>query len=407
LVLVLWGMLVKQFYVDEPIDVPRLQPIQNPFRSSAASVPGLPPGTAEEPPSAPGKLIEPFLPPSVDRLAKESGERTAGQPVEQAPIDEERGDEGTHTEAVHVHPSGITSAESDEISPAPIAPRGYEPPSEPVAVRPAPPPPAQPAPGPEASPTRTFRGKTPNGFHLVETRHYLLYTQSEASEKLLKTIETLHSNLMLDLAPFSPWAGEEKVSVYLFDDQKAYRRFTGRPEWSGGASSLSRRAVYVYKSDEFMGILAHELCHIYFDTFFGKKPSPLWLSEGLATLVQSERGFAPPNWLAPNLDRLTDGGGYKLGQLMRVTTTAGADDESVRLWYAQSYSIVRFMIRMQRGPSFLHFCRELRDGVEAHQALLDAYGMPYNRIKALELAWRYDLNTHKLTKLSTELSGLP
>jgi hypothetical protein len=201
---------------------------------------------------------------------------------------------------------------------------------------------------------------------------------------------------MLDLVAFSPWARDERVAIYLFRDQDSYRRVTGRPSWSGGASSIKSRKIYLYESPESTGILAHELCHLYFDSFFvGGKPNPLWLSEGMATLVQTERGFAAPNWLRENLALLHRGGGLSLDELTDVDSTAGAGDESVRLWYTQSYSVVRFLIRAQFRSSFYRFCSHLRDGLPLHEALYRAYGMPFNRVKALEYAWRYDLQSSR------------
>lgn len=202
---------------------------------------------------------------------------------------------------------------------------------------------------------------------------------------------------MLDLAAFSPWAADERVSIYYFRSQKTYRHVTGRPSWSGGASSVRRRRIYVYQSDELVGILAHELCHIYFDSFFSdRRGSPLWLSEGMATLVQTERGLAAPNWLKENLEKLQRGGGYALNDLIRVENTSTADDEQIRLWYTQAYSVVRFLIRAQYKSSFYRFCTHLRDGAQVADALYRAYGMPFNRVKALEYAWRYDLQNRKL-----------
>jgi hypothetical protein len=74
-----------------------------------------------------------------------------------------------------------------------------------------------------------------------------------------------------------------------------------------------------------------------------------------------------------------------------VNTTAGWNDDRVRLWYAQAYSVVRFMIRTQYRSSFYKFAANLRDGQRGDEALYRAYGAPYNRLKALEYAWRYEL----------------
>ena len=242
---------------------------------------------------------------------------------------------------------------------------------------------------------------TPPGFVRSNSRHFTVFAeQYPASERFIELIESLHSNLMLDLAPFSPWASSERTTIFLFKNQDTYRRVTGRPVWSGGASSVGKRKLYVYESEELPGIVAHELTHIYFDGFFlDGTTDPLWLSEGMATLVQVERGLAAPNWLRENLERLEQGEGFPIDQLTSVTSTSGWPDAKVRLWYAQSYSIVRFLIRTQYRSSFYKFSAHLRDGRPAPEALYRAYGAPYTRMVALEHAWRYELSRSQMAKL--------
>jgi hypothetical protein len=244
----------------------------------------------------------------------------------------------------------------------------------------------------------------PPGFVKTVTRHFNVYAEGDpASAKFIEVLEGLHGNLMLDLASFAPWSAEDRVAVFLFKSQDTYRRVTGRPAWSGGASSVANRKVYVYESEELPGILAHELTHIYYDGFFlSGTTDPLWLSEGMATLVQVERGLAAPTWLRENLDILERGGGFTMAEMMSVTTTADSPDDKVRLWYAQAYSTVRFMIRAQSRGNFYKFSEYLREGKDPTQALYRAYGMPYNRLKALEYAWRYELASNSLSRLSSD-----
>ena len=239
----------------------------------------------------------------------------------------------------------------------------------------------------------------PGGFARKVTRHFVLYEEGgKVSEELEAQLESLHGNIMLDLVAFSPWTREKKVYIYYSSSPETYRKLTGRPAWSGGAASLSERKIYVYKSDEAFGILAHELTHIYFDSFFpATNPSPLWLSEGVATYVQAERGFSTPNWLDQNLKLLEGGSGFKLNDLVRIENLQGADEDNVRLWYAQAYSVVRFLMLLKAGDSFYVFCKGIRDGRPPAQSLYQAYGMPYNKLSSLEYAWRYDLKTGKIS----------
>ncbi|MCG2724630.1 MAG: hypothetical protein L6420_00005 [Elusimicrobia bacterium] len=241
----------------------------------------------------------------------------------------------------------------------------------------------------------------PHGFSMTETRHFVMYEEGEkVSEKIANALEHLHGNIMLDLISFSPWTREKKVFLFFCASQETYQRLTGRPAWSGGTASLKERKIFVYKNPGTFGIIAHELTHIYFDSFFSKKPNPLWLSEGMAVYIQVERGASVPLWLSANLKMISRGAGFKLTDLMRIEKLEEADEESVRLWYAQSYSLVRFLMKMKAGESFYRFCGMIKDGNPIHKALYRSYGMPYNKISALEYAWRYDVKTGKISGLN-------
>jgi len=288
-------------------------------------------------------------------------------------------------------PSSLGGVRAPDYIRGPASDATAPPPSEP-GVTVAPPPAAAP---PAEAPL-------PVGFVKRFTRHFTVYSESAPpSPEFLELLENLHGNLMLDLAPFSPWAKDERVLIFLFQNQNTYRDMTGRPAWSGGASSVPKRKIYLYESAELPGILAHELCHIYYDNFYaGGRSDPLWLSEGMATLIQIERGQARPVWLRENLQVLERGGGFTLDDLIVISATKGMSDAQVRLWYAQSYSVVRFLIRTQYKSSFYKFSRYLREGRSMTESLYRAYGMPYNRVKALEYAWRYEITTNRLSRLT-------
>lgn len=364
LVLCLWGVMVYQFLGEEEAEQPRMQTIANPFKGLPLPEPGPEPPVQPPPPEPPQTLAQ--------------------NPAAQSPA-----------------PNAALLPPGAAVPPQPSSLDYIKP------IVPEKPPPA----APPRKAHRRMRRETPvarpeatvpPGFAKTETRHFSVYSEGyPASDEFLRLLENLHGNLMLDLAAFSPWASGERVTVFLFTSQDTYLQVTGRPAWSGGASSVAKRRVYVYESDELPGILAHELCHIYYDGFYlDGKTDPLWLSEGMATLIQVERGMAAPNWLRENMQILERGGGFSMTELMAVTTTSGASDDKVRLWYAQSYSIVRFLIRSQYRGNFYKFSDYIREGKDSTQALYRAYGMPYNRLKALEYAWRYELANASMRRLS-------
>lgn len=356
LVLGLWGVMVYQYLGEEELDGQRMQYVQNPYRG--VRPPGAPARRAPEPARAEPALDEP--------AAHEEAEARLVASAETRPSSLD------YIKALPPRSGAL-----------PPRTRRYPPLRRERRL-------------PRADPP------IPPGFVKTATPHFNIYAEgAPASERFSQLLESLHTNLMLDLDSFSPWVADHRVSIFLFQNQETYRQVTGRPAWSGGASSVPKRRVYVYESEELPGILAHELCHIYYDGFFlDGRPNPLWLSEGMATLVQVERGLAAPNWLRENLELLERGGGYPIDELLTVTTTSGASDDKVRLWYAQSYSVVRFLVRSQYKSSFYRFSSYLRDGKDVTQSLYRAYGMPFNRVKALEYAWRYELGNEQMMRLS-------
>jgi hypothetical protein len=242
-------------------------------------------------------------------------------------------------------------------------------------------------------------GDPPEDYAVENIKNFLIYKEiPPILKKLITMLGYLRGNLMLDLVIFSPWERYNKVLIYLFDKKMTYHKFTKRPIWSQGTSDLLNRTIYVVNGSGALGILAHELSHIYFDSFFDKYyPSPLWLSEGVAVFMQVERGKQEPAWLKQTLSDIKESGGFSLEKLMSYSSLNGIETQSVQMWYAQSYSVVRFMMKFKNMDVFYQFCKNLRQGHSISGGLYRSYGAPFNKVSSLEYAWRYDLKTNKIT----------
>lgn len=228
----------------------------------------------------------------------------------------------------------------------------------------------------------------PPGFQQKITKHFVLYEEGEVSAVLEKKANEIHSNIMLDLAEFKPWEREKIVFIYYAHSASSYRKISGRPAWSGGAASLDTRSIFLYKAaNNSFGILAHELTHMYFDSFFPPKhPSPLWLSEGMAIYIQTERSNEkPPNWIKEYVDKVRKGSKYSFQVLTTVDDLEGTKEEDIRIWYAEAYLLTKYLMTVNGMKAFYSFCNYLKMGFTLEQSVKMAYRLD---LKVVEENWR-------------------
>jgi hypothetical protein len=67
----------------------------------------------------------------------------------------------------------------------------------------------------------------------------------------------------------------------------------------------------------------------------------------------------------------------------------------VNTYYAQSMSLVGFLIEQYGSNDFAHFCRQLRDGKTLEEALLSVYPLYIRNIDEFEEQWRKYLEKEK------------
>ena len=75
----------------------------------------------------------------------------------------------------------------------------------------------------------------------------------------------------------------------LFRTKESYSEYTSRPSWSVASTDVSAQSVFILENSNFKTNFIHELTHIYFDGFFLPKEPPLWMSEGFAVYVQTQK----------------------------------------------------------------------------------------------------------------------
>jgi hypothetical protein len=235
----------------------------------------------------------------------------------------------------------------------------------------------------------------PEGFFFLPTKSYLLYREgSDINENMRRALDAMYVNFAVDIMPFSLFAEFKKLLMILFKTKESYVSFTGRPQWSAAAADVEDGAIYLMENPNFKSTLLHELTHIFYDGYFLPSQSPLWMSEGFAVYMQ-ELGGAADNtaniWLKLTTERLAKGDYIVFEDFANADKLSDYDKEDVALWYAQAYSVIKFLIDSRSKDGFYQFSKNIKDGMPLGKALYRAYGMPFNTLSSLEYAWQADL----------------
>lgn len=233
----------------------------------------------------------------------------------------------------------------------------------------------------------------------IKDKHFVVYFQKAADKNIAQTLlqkaEVYYKKIgdRIGYARYADfWTWEERVKILLFPDQESFVAATGQPQWSLGYSDRDSRlfksrtiVTYPQESGFLDGLLPHEISHlIIFDFIPGRALVPLWFEEGLAQLEETDKGAQ-----ADRIMHTLAGRGQYLDfdALTRWDVRQERDQLKVEIFYAQSLSIIRFMIKKYGNDAFQRLCRQLREGDALTTALRKAYGGQLDSLADLEKQW--------------------
>jgi hypothetical protein len=124
--------------------------------------------------------------------------------------------------------------------------------------------------------------------------------------------------------------------------------------------------------------IPHEVTHTIFASYFGE-PMPRWADEGASLLSEDERERLRHDQIAADL--LARRGEVSISRLFQIQDYP----EDLMSFYAQGYSISRFLIEIGGRPRFLRF---VRDGVEHGWDRATRVQYQLANVRELERAWR-------------------
>ena len=238
--------------------------------------------------------------------------------------------------------------------------------------------------------------------------HFIIYSRGASSEyvdKVARNAERDYIDIAHDLG-FSGvnefWTWDKRIKIYLFDTKLAYQKVMGAPDWSAGSVSFNKREIYAFMDmDNFFDtVLPHELGHIIFREFVGfNKKLPLWLDEGVASYMERTRRH----------ERI-----ILSKMLMRHAEFMTIDilSKMIRgkilmpeIFYAESLSVVDYLLQTFGKDKFVEFCRRIRDlkpGQTWELALRETY--KFKGLSDLNSGWEEYLKNMPFTDSTPKLN---
>ena len=232
-------------------------------------------------------------------------------------------------------------------------------------------------------------------------KHFIIQYSSDISSswatRLLRNAENYYNKIASQIGYTRYkdfWTWDKRTKIIVYPDSKTFSDITGQPIWSrGGAVKGERlshgRIIVTYKQEQgFLdGVLPHEISHLTLRDFIGPARNiPVWLDEGLAQLQEKDKVALADRIVC---EALKQGYGHiPFSEFMNMDFRyEGMDKERIRLFYAQSLSVVSFLIRHYGTDAFGRLCRGLRDGMDCVHALKKAYPMVFDSPDMLEAKW--------------------
>lgn len=237
----------------------------------------------------------------------------------------------------------------------------------------------------------------------TETDHFIVYCSDSSIDikNTKKLSEEACSVITKDIGLDPKFIGENKVKIYIYQNRTKYQEATDRPSWSIGCNDEENLEIHHMNSRLRQGI-PHELTHFIFKANFPpktqdrKKPEyyttgwmviPNWIHEGFA--VYEEKKFDDSyvkNVLEPKMEPFKQG---KYLGIRKLTETKLRDKSlsEVRSWYAESLSVVTYLLEEYGKPEFFELCSYLADGMELDNALNKTYPGVFDNSNELTEKW--------------------
>lgn len=193
----------------------------------------------------------------------------------------------------------------------------------------------------------------------------------------------LYPKIKAQLEESLGWHIYLKPTILLVGDHKYFLRMAGHPIVVGFAIPEKSLIVIDYtrmKTDPFSleSIIKHELCHLLLHEYIKSRNLPRWLDEGVAQWVSS--GIADI-FMADHsiLNRAIVTGRYI--KIKDLSSGFPEDNERLMLAYAESKSIVEYIISKYGTAGILRLLKYLREGHSIEDSVSNSFSISFAELE--------------------------
>jgi hypothetical protein len=208
--------------------------------------------------------------------------------------------------------------------------------------------------------------------------HFIVYYEGvpeEFADTVIEYGERYYDTLTekLGFTRYAYWTWDNRAKIYIYADQESYVKATKQPAWTGGVAAYDQKTIWSFprESGFFDSLLPHEIGHIVFrEVVGGSRRVPLWLEEGVASYLEQAKRFGSEKLVVEALEK---------GTFIPFKDLNAIDGQELRmrsdvdLFYAESVTLVNFLIGKFGISPFNEFCRKLKEGKSLDDALNYAY----------------------------------
>lgn len=235
-------------------------------------------------------------------------------------------------------------------------------------------------------------GNKVSGFEVIKTQHFnVYYHNADIASTVTTPLEERYKAILADLLIFDKDVmARGRFNILIVADDAEFKSIY--PDILPNRVAMTdyaTKAIVIVEANEQGNVLidlTHELTHaIFFERMRSGNKIPDWIQEGLASYEESkfDSSQTDARW-ATFGPEIIQSGGKPLAQL---TLAADAGPDDVNRFYAESQSVINFLIKNYGMLKFMNLATKLQAGEKIDTAIGSTYENQIASLNDLHTKW--------------------